>query len=136
MSTVEYEPEDSEWDDPDWIPPLEVGATDLLDNTKAWGPVFFYHGSCQWWEPILFPCIIREITRPWRRGVGLQVHWWNSHKITGFGKKENRTIVARGQALALGIWWKGDGPADLREDFDPASGAKLGKIASWRRGKK
>ena len=87
------------YDDPeedDWVLPQIGDPTLVPDNTSSWLVFYAWHGeprSRQW--PISL-AITREITEPWRRGLGIMVR--GLHK-----------------AHAVGVWTHGQEPRILTE---------------------
>jgi hypothetical protein len=78
----------------DWLTPNLPDPETLPDNTKAWGPFYFWRGEPRRHQFPLSFAVTREITEPWRRGVGLVARWLHS-------------------AVAVGIWWPGSAPEIL-----------------------
>jgi len=65
--------------------PLAEGSGSVTppENTKAWGPMFHFCGPIppkKWFLSVMW---IREITDPWRRGLGVGVR--GTQKFRGFG---------------------------------------------------
>ena len=84
-----------EWVDPeeideDWEPPtLEAGA--LVDNTAVWKFFYRWRGRSPKRSWPLAVGVTREITAPWRRGVGISFSY-------------------SGDRVTYGVWWRGGGP--------------------------
>lgn len=91
---MELHPDDFE--DPEennWKLPSLPDVTRLPDNTKCWGPLFLWRGMP---NPRQFPvsvALTREITPPWRRGLGVVFKW---------------------PGVAFGFWRAGPAPRILR----------------------
>jgi hypothetical protein len=87
---VDYEdPDENEWvlldlPDPDSVP----------DNTSSFGPFYFWRGEANPAQAKISVAVTREITAPWRRGLGI-------------------TVRKKTAAKAVGLWFKGRPPRIL-----------------------
>jgi hypothetical protein len=92
---------DPRYDDPeadeDWILPSRPLEENLEDNTSCWGPLYAWRGPINPRQHPLAIALTREITPPWRRGMGIT---W-------------RTSASHGRAV--GLWFKGRPPAILSQ---------------------
>jgi hypothetical protein len=86
-------PDDSDWDLP--AVPTDEG---LPDNTASWGPFYRWQGEIRPSQSVLSIALTREITPPWRRGVGLVIRWDRPFQHYGY---------------AVGIWKRGKAPRIL-----------------------
>lgn len=90
----------NDYEDPDeneWVLPQLPSPDAVPDNTSSWGPLYSWRGfanPAQAWVSI---AVTREITPPWRRGLGITLR--------------RRGGVAR----AVGLWWKGPPPRILSD---------------------
>jgi hypothetical protein len=86
----DYEdPEENEWR----LPSL-ADASRLPDNTKCWGPLFLWRGTPNPRQLLVSIAITREITPPWRRGLG---------------------ITLKRVGVAFGVWLAGPQPRILSQ---------------------
>jgi hypothetical protein len=84
------DPEENEWVLPE-IPSLDS----VPDNTSTWGPWYLWRGPANPAQAPLSLAVTREITPPWRRGLGLVLR--HRHQ----------------QAWAFGLWFRGPEPQIL-----------------------
>lgn len=104
---------DPEEEEADWEPPDLPDASELPDNTGEWW-VFYCHRKVA--PPRAWPLalgITREISAPWRRGVGISVSW-----------ARNRATV--------GFWWRGPAPNHLVEPPPTNLRKVLGRAKRYR----
>jgi hypothetical protein len=64
------DPEENEWT----LPQLP-DVNRLPDNTACWGPFFLWRGVPNRRQLPVSIAITREITPPWRRGLGIALKW-------------------------------------------------------------
>lgn len=83
------DPEENEW-----RPPPLRDVKGLPDNTRCWGPLFFWRGEPNPRQLPVSVAITREITPPWRRGLG---------------------ITLKRPGVALGVWLAGPAPQILNK---------------------
>jgi hypothetical protein len=83
------DPEENEWR----LPTLQ-DINRLPDNTRCWGPFYFWQGTPNPRQLPVSVALTREITPPWRRGLGISLKW---------------------PGLALGIWFAGPAPRILHD---------------------
>jgi hypothetical protein len=87
-----------DFEDPEennWVLPKDPSPASVPNNTSSWGPIYFWRGLANPRQLPLSVALTREITSPWRRGLGLVVR-------------------ARHQrAFALGLWRRGLAPSIL-----------------------
>jgi hypothetical protein len=91
--------DDLGYEDPDeneWVLPDLPSPSSVPDNTSCFGPFYFWRGEANPAQAQISVAITREITPPWRRGLG---------------------IVRRkgSSAKALGLWFRGRPPRILNE---------------------
>lgn len=77
-----------EWVDPeeeeaDWIPPAFPDPDDLPDNTSTWKVFYCWRGRAPKRAWPLAIGITREISAPWRRGLGLSVSFSGKRSTYG-----------------------------------------------------
>jgi hypothetical protein len=92
------------YEDPEennWVLPSLPDPHSVPDNTSCFGPLYFWRGVPNPRQTRVSVAVTREITPPWRRGLGLSY----------------RTSRARGatKAWAFGIWIRGKVPRILSE---------------------
>jgi hypothetical protein len=82
----------------DWILPDIPNPASVPDNTSCFGPLYFWRGVANPAQARISVAVTREITPPWRRGLGITVR--GSH--------------AKGsKSYAVGLWWPGKPPQIL-----------------------
>lgn len=86
------DPEDPETENL-WVLPSPPDPSSVPDNTKSWWIFYFWRGEPNPWQRVVSVAITREITPPWRRGLGI--------------------MAKRHRACALGIWLPGQAPRIL-----------------------
>jgi hypothetical protein len=79
-----------------WVLPSLPNPASVPDNTKSAWIFYFWSGAPNPWQRRISVAITREITPPWRRGIG---------------------IMCRGSrtAWAAGIWVRGTAPRILTD---------------------
>ena len=77
-------------DEPDWV--FTESFNNLEDNTHSWGPLYFWRGPAASKRWPLFVALTREVSPPWRRGMGLGLRYSVKH------------------AMAVGMWKRGSDP--------------------------
>lgn len=83
-----------------WVLPSLPDPASVPDNTSCFGPFYFWRGVANPAQARVSVAVTREITPPWRRGLGVTVR--RSH--------------AKGlKAYAVGMWWPGKAPRILTE---------------------
>lgn len=91
------------YDDPEeneWVLPELPSLDSVPDNTSCWGPLYFWRGVANPAQKIVTIALTREITPPWRRGLGVTV-------------RRSRSKGAK--ARAVGVWLRGREPRILSE---------------------
>jgi hypothetical protein len=91
------------YEDPEennWVLPSLPDPASVPDNTSSWGPFYFWHGLVNPAQARVSVAVTREITPPWRRGLGISL-------------RRKRATQTRG--LAVGIWLAGREPTLLSE---------------------
>jgi hypothetical protein len=94
---LEIHPDD--YDDPEenlWVLPSLPDPALVPDNTKSWWIFYFWRGVPNRWQWPVSISITREITAPWRRGLGIMTRM-------------------RGRAWAVGVWTPGQAPRILSQ---------------------
>jgi hypothetical protein len=97
---LELHPDD--YDDPeedDWVLPLQPDPALLPDNTSSWGPLYFWRGCPNPKQLLVSIAVTREISPPWRRGLGIVVRNWKATK-----------------GVAIGLWVAGPPPSILKTE--------------------
>lgn len=92
-----------EYDDPeenDWVLPSAPDPVSVPENTSNFGPLYFWRGVANPAQAWVSVAVTREVTPPWRRGVGLVVR---------------RSHAKGSRAYAAGIWWPGQAPRILSQ---------------------
>jgi hypothetical protein len=85
----DYDPEENEW-----VLPSLPDASSVPDNTESWWIFYHWSGQPNPRQRRLSVALTREITPPWRRGLGIMLR-----------KKHH--------AFALGVWIRGKAPRIL-----------------------
>lgn len=84
----------------DWVLPQLPDLASVPDNTSCIGPLYFWRGDANPAQARISVAVTREITPPWRRGLGVTV----------------RGAHAKGsKAYAVGMWWRGKAPRILTQ---------------------
>jgi hypothetical protein len=99
-SMMSWEQATANYEDPDeneWVLPPLPDLDSVPDNTSCFGPFYFWRGMSNPAQKWISIAITREITPPWRRGLGLTV----------------RQGRLSSDAKAIGIWKKGNPPRIL-----------------------
>ena len=94
---------DLDFEDPDeneWVLPDLPSPTSVPDNTSSWGPLYFWRGVANPAQSRVSIALTREITPPWRRGLGISVR---------------RSHSSGGGARAVGLWFRGRPPRILSD---------------------
>jgi hypothetical protein len=89
-----------DYEDPDeneWVLPPLPSPTSVPDNTSCFGPLYFWRGVANPAQARISTAVTREITSPWRRGLGITVR------------------SKAGAAHAIGLWFRGKPPRILSE---------------------
>jgi hypothetical protein len=89
----------SDYEDPEeneWVLPEVPSPDSVPDNTTCHGPLYFWRGEANPRQTLFSVAITREITAPWRRGLGL-------------------TLRKGATAKAVGLWFRGRPPRILGE---------------------
>jgi hypothetical protein len=89
-----------DYEDPEennWVLPDISNPTSVPDNTSCYGPLYFWRGIANPAQARVSIAVTREITPPWRRGLGISVC---SKKRAG---------------RAIGLWFRGRPPRILSE---------------------
>jgi hypothetical protein len=92
-----------DFEDPDeneWVLPETPSLTSVPDNTSSWGPLYFWRGIANPAQSRVSVAVTREITPPWRRGLGITVR---------------RSHSSGGAARAVGLWFRGRPPRILSD---------------------
>ena len=106
---MEIHPDDL--DDPEeneWVLPSLPDPTSVPDNTKSWSIFYVWSGQPNPWQHRVTVALTREITVPWRRGLGIMIR-------------------VRGTAYAVGVWTRGRAPRILT---DAPSEKNLGDVVT------
>jgi hypothetical protein len=91
---------DLDYDDPEeneWVLPDLPSPDSVPDNTSCFGPLYFWRGDANPAQRKVAVAVTREITPPWRRGLGVTIR------------------SSEGLARAFGLWWRGKPPRILSE---------------------
>ena len=92
------------YEDPDeneWVLPPLPSLDSVPDNTSCFGPFFRWHGFANPSQAKVSIALTREITPPWRRGLGITL----------------RSSRSKGShARAVGVWWRGRPPRILQDE--------------------
>jgi hypothetical protein len=92
-----------DYEDPDeneWVLPETPSPASVPDNTSCWGPLYFWRGIANPSQTKVSVAVTREITSPWRRGLGITVR---------------RSRSSGGSARAIGFWFPGRPPRILSD---------------------
>jgi hypothetical protein len=92
-----------DYDDPelnDWVLPSLPNPALVPDNTHCFGPLYIWRGEPRSEQAWISIAVTREITAPWRRGLGVTF------------RKTRRPCI---KAVAVGIWLRGRPPAVLSQ---------------------
>jgi hypothetical protein len=93
MTLYDYEdPEEN-----NWVLPSPPDLASVPDNTSCFGPLYFWRGFANPAQTRVSIAVTREITPPWRRGLGISV----------------RRSGSRG--VAVGLWFRSRPPQILSE---------------------
>jgi len=87
------------YEDPEtnnWVLPSLPDASSVPDNTKSWWVFYFWHGAANPHQRHVSVAVTREITPPWRRGLGIMV-------------------TKKPRAFAVGVWLRGKAPRILSD---------------------
>jgi hypothetical protein len=88
------------YDDPeedlDWELPLEPDPALVPEDTGSWWVFYNWRGRPNQWQWPLSVAVTREITHPWRRGLGIML------------RRKQR-------AFAWGVWTRGKAPRILSD---------------------
>ena len=90
---------DPAYDDPEenrWVLPSLPDASSVPDNTSSWWVFYRWRGQPNPRQRPVSVAVTREITPPWRRGLGIMLR-----------KKSN--------AFAVGVWLRGKEPRILSD---------------------
>lgn len=90
----------SDPDENQWVLPQIPSPTSVPDNTTCWGPLYFWRGFANPHQARIAIAVTREITPPWRRGLGVTLR-----------RSRSKNYAAR----AVGVWFKGQAPRILSE---------------------
>ena len=99
MSGMTHPDSSDEWDEYEsekWVLPRSPNPLSVPDNTKSWWVFYTWRGEPNPSQRHLSIAITREITPPWRRGLGIM--WRRKHR-----------------ASALGVWIRGHAPRILSD---------------------
>lgn len=94
---MEIHPDD--YDDPEenlWVLPSLPDPTSVPDNTKSLWIFYYWRGIPNPWQRRVSIALTREITVPWRHGLGIMIR-------------------VRGLAYAIGVWTRGQAPRILSD---------------------
>jgi hypothetical protein len=93
---LEIHPDSRDPEENEWVLPSLPDASSVPDNTKSWWALYFWSGQPNPHQRWLSIALTREITPPWRRGLGIML------------RKKHR-------ASALGVWIRGKAPRILSD---------------------
>jgi hypothetical protein len=66
----------NDFEDPEennWVLPGAPNLASVPDNTSTWGPFYHWQGTPNPAQRRISVAVTREITSPWRRGLGITV---------------------------------------------------------------
>lgn len=107
---------DPEEEEADWQAPAYADPDSLPDNTSVWGIFYRWCGRAPKRAWPLALGITREITAPWRRGLGLSVSW-------------------SGKRVTYGIWTRGTAPDAQVEPTEVSLRKTLKRARKYARSK-